>query len=57
MNQLSSLFWTGIKESETQIPIKKGSISPSIKKNDFSFALTWTFAGHKVQYLGSRCLF
>ena len=57
MNQLSSLFWTGIKESETQIPIKKGSISPSIKKNDFSFALTWTFTGHKVQDLGSRCLF
>ena len=36
------------KKCETDIPISKGPVSPSIKRTHFSLTLYWTCAIHKV---------
>ena len=36
--------WVPIEEYETEIPINRGSTSPSIKRSQF--LLTWTWFGH-----------
>ena len=43
--------WVGVEKSETEIPIKKGSTSLSIKRSQFPVDLTWTSAVRKVQSL------
>ena len=40
--------WVPIGKYEAEIPIKKGSASPSIKRIQFSLTLAWTSNGHKV---------
>ena len=40
-----------IEENETEIPIKKGSTSPSIERAQFPLALAWASTVYKVQDL------
>ena len=43
--------WVSIEKCETEISIKKGSASPSIKRTQFPLTLPWTSTVHKVQGL------
>ena len=43
--------WVPIEKCETEILIKKGSASPSIKRTQFLLTLVWTSAVLKVQGL------
>ena len=43
--------WVAIEKCETEIPIKKGSASPSIKQTQFPSTLAWASTVHKVQAL------
>ena len=44
-------FWTPIQKYETELPINRGSISPSIKGTQFPLTLTWVSTVHKFQGL------
>ena len=44
-------FWVSIEKCETEISIKKGSASPSIKRTEFPLTLAWPYTVHKVQGL------
>ena len=43
--------WVAIEKCETEIPLKKGSASPSIKRTQFLLTLAWVSTVHKVQGL------
>ena len=43
--------WVPIEKCETEVSIKKGSASPSIKRTQFPLTLTWESTVHKVQGL------
>ena len=43
--------WVPIKKCETEIPIKKGLTSPSIKQTQFPLTLAQAFTVHKVHGL------
>ena len=40
-----------IEKCEADIPVSNGSVSPSIKRNQFLLALSWTCRIHEVQGL------
>ena len=41
--------WVPIEKWETEIPIKKGSAPPSIKRTQFLLTLAWASTVHKFQ--------
>ena len=43
--------WVAIEKYKTEIPIKKGSASPSIKRTQFPLTLAWASTVHEVQGL------
>ena len=44
--------WFPIEKCETEISIKKGSASPSIKRTQFLLTMAWASTVHKFQSLG-----
>ena len=44
-------YWVPTEKCETEIPIKEGSASPSIKYTQFPLTLAWTSTVDKVQSL------
>ena len=43
--------WFAIEKCETEIPIKKGSASPSVNRTRFHLTIAWASTVHKVQGL------
>ena len=43
--------WVPIEKCDPEIPVKKGSASPSIESTQFSLTLALTSTVHKVQYI------
>ena len=43
--------WVPIEKWDPEIPVKKGSASPSIESTQFSLTLALTSTVHKVQYI------
>ena len=43
--------WVTIEKCDPEIPVKKGSASPSIESTQFSLTLALTSTVHKVQYI------
>ena len=43
--------WVAFEKCETEIPIKKGSASPSIKRTQFPLTLAWASTVHRVEGL------
>ena len=48
--QVRKYSWVSIQKCEAEIPVKKGSTSPSIKCTQFPI-FTWTRTVHKAKYL------
>ena len=44
-------YFAPLQKCDADLPICKGSISPSIKRTKFPFILSWTCTIHKVQGL------